>query len=127
LAFITVQLGPFVDTGLCRSWSCIEAAHPNIVIWYDLGIGITTEGLWAQVLLGFAFLNIVLAIFNMLPIPPLDGSKLLPLVLPEKGKRVFYQVSQYGFLILFALVFVVFRGRLGFLSDAVGWLMRGFV
>jgi Zn-dependent protease len=59
----------------------------------------------------------------MLPIPPLDGSKLVPLFLSERGRLRFYQFSQYGFLILFLLLFV-FEDALSFMGDAIGWLMR---
>ena len=62
-------------------------------------------------------------IFNLLPIPPLDGSKLVPLVLSERGRVRFYQISQYGFLILFLLLFV-FDEALFFMGDAIGWVMR---
>ncbi|MDH3426374.1 MAG: site-2 protease family protein [Acidimicrobiia bacterium] len=64
----------------------------------------------------FGLLNAVLAVFNLLPIPPLDGSRLLPLVLTPNGRRMYAQVEQYGFLILFALVFVW--------RDGLGRMMR---
>ena len=72
---------------------------------------------------GFVLVNVALALFNMLPIPPLDGSKLVPLVLSERARIRFYQFSQYGFLILFLLLFV-FEDALAFMGDAIGWLMR---
>jgi Zn-dependent protease len=59
----------------------------------------------------------------MLPIPPLDGSKLLPLLLPPRAQEVFFRVSQYGFIILFALVFV-FRDALAFLGSWIGAVIR---
>ena len=51
-------------------------------------------------------LNIYLAVFNLIPIPPLDGSKILAGVLPQATAYKFLTtVEQYGFLILMALVF----------------------
>ena len=51
-------------------------------------------------------LNVYLAIFNLIPIPPLDGSKILAGVLPQATAYKFLNtVEQYGFLILMALVF----------------------
>jgi Zn-dependent protease len=70
--------------------------------------------------------NIALAVFNMLPIPPLDGSRLLPLVLPERARAVYHRFAPYGFLILIMLIFV-FRGSLRFVSAVIGWIMRGFL
>lgn len=50
-------------------------------------------------------INVVLAVFNLLPIPPLDGSSLLERVLPERYLPGWYRFRPYGMLILFALVF----------------------
>jgi Zn-dependent protease len=85
-----------------------------------------TGGLGARVLLAAILVNIALAVFNMLPIPPLDGSRLLPLVLPERARAVYHRFAPYGFLILIMLIFV-FRGSLRFVSAVIGWIMRGFL
>ena len=90
------------------------------------GEGILTESLPERMLLAAILVNVALAIFNMLPIPPLDGSRLLPLVLPERARAAYYSVSQFGFLILFALVFL-FDGALSFIGDWIGWIMRIFI
>ena len=49
------------------------------------------------------FLNLLLAAFNFIPIPPLDGSKILAAVLPDSASRVMEQIQQYGFIILLVL------------------------
>jgi Zn-dependent protease len=49
--------------------------------------------------------NITLAAFNLLPIPPLDGSRFLRLFVSEQGRRRLDQIEPYGFLILFGLIF----------------------
>jgi Zn-dependent protease len=46
----------------------------------------------------------MLAVFNMLPIPPLDGSNVLLGLLPPRLAAQFSQLRQYGFLILYALL-----------------------
>ncbi len=48
-------------------------------------------------------LNISLAVFNMIPIPPLDGSRLLAALLPEQGQNILDFLERYGFFILIAL------------------------
>ena len=58
----------------------------------------------------FAVVNVMLGIFNFLPIPPLDGAALIERVLPEEWLPAWYQFRQYGFLILFLLVFTFHVG-----------------
>lgn len=49
-------------------------------------------------------LNLLLAIFNLLPIPPLDGSKVFSLLLPEKDANAYLSFSSIGFFVIFALL-----------------------
>lgn len=54
-------------------------------------------------------LNILLAVFNLIPIPPLDGSKLLFAILPLSMRKVEYFLEQYGIFILLLFVFFGFQ------------------
>lgn len=56
-------------------------------------------------------INLILAIFNLLPIPPLDGSKVLASQLGYAGAKFLDNLNQYGFLILIALLYT---GIIGF-------------
>ena len=52
-------------------------------------------------------LNLVLAIFNMLPIPPLDGGRILVSIMPGVLARPYAKLERFGLLILLGLVFLV--------------------
>jgi Zn-dependent protease len=49
------------------------------------------------------FYNVVFAVFNILPIPPLDGSKVLMVFLPNKALPTFYEIQKYGMFIILGL------------------------
>ncbi len=51
-------------------------------------------------------LNLSLFVFNLLPFPPLDGSKILSTFLPESFQPIFALLEQYGFIILMALIYM---------------------
>ena len=63
------------------------------------------SGMAQQVLLLLAHINIILAAFNLIPIPPLDGSKILMGFAPESVNRVLIQIEPFGFFIVIGLLY----------------------
>ena len=75
-------------------------------------------------LLMVAVLSIGLGLFNLVPIPPLDGSKVLFAVLPDRAYDQLMRYERYGMLVLFALVF--FDVGSSALSNAIRWVFDLF-
>ena len=67
----------------------------------------------------FILLNVSLFVFNMLPIPPLDGSRVLYAFSPRGLRRVLEQIEPYGFFIIIALVVLGLGGAIGVLNEIV--------
>lgn len=58
------------------------------------------------------FINAILGTFNLLPIPPLDGSKILACLLPGHLAARFMQLEKYGFIILILMAFTGILGKI---------------
>lgn len=69
-----------------------------------VSIGAETEILVGWFLLIVVRLNLLLGIFNLIPIPPLDGSKIFALLLPEKEAAAYLSIGMVGIFILFFLL-----------------------
>ena len=57
-------------------------------------------------------INVYLALFNLIPVPPLDGSKILAGLLPDKGAAFIYSLEQFGPLLLLLLIFTNMTGKI---------------
>ena len=68
------------------------------------------------------FINLLLAFFNLIPIPPLDGSHVLYRLLPPRAAELYRSMGRFGFMAILALVFF-FRGLLLLLLTPVFILM----
>ena len=123
-----------------RDWAIVGAAGP---ISNFLMAGLLTAlfaalihlGLWTrestggQILVAGAFANVLLGLFNLVPIPPLDGSRVIQFFLQGEALRAYQRLERFGLLILVGILFLapeVFWGILRplmefFLSTYAQW------
>jgi Zn-dependent protease len=65
----------------------------------------------AVILYTLLSINLVLAVFNLIPVPPLDGSKILAMLLPAQYDNVMATLTQYGPFILLLMIVPLFGGQ----------------
>ena len=85
-----------------------------------LGLITNYSNLGGTILINFIFFNLILAIFNLIPLSPLDGGKILGQLLPPGLSEIFEQIDKYGPILLMVLLFVL--PTLGF--DLLGLIIN---
>lgn len=103
--FVTIQINPMLALGEASS------------------IGT----MWLIFIINFIFANAALAVFNLLPIPPLDGSRIISAVLPAKIAYYYNKYENYIMLVvLLLLYFNILDGAIFFLRDGLMAALEGF-
>ena len=77
------------------------------IIWFGLWKYIPNSGFNQMAYFGVV-LNLMLMVFNLIPIPPLDGSRVISAFLPNQTAIRYNRLERWGFLIILALLFIPF-------------------
>lgn len=111
-------------------WVALAGPASNIILAIMFGAALQLLPISAALgtlLYIIVYANVLLAVFNMVPIPPLDGSKVLLAIIPDRMWQLKEALQRYGFFILIFFVFYLFpfitpiiRGLTGLFTGGVG-------
>jgi Zn-dependent protease len=111
---VPVKFGQLRNPRWDMIWVAIAGPAMNIALAIISAIllvlftqGINDDSVFANVLMRSLSLNAILAVFNMLPLPPLDGSKVVAPFLPIELARPYLGFERFGMVVLLLVVFVL--------------------
>jgi Zn-dependent protease len=121
-----VPINPFRFGRLKKDLALVAASGPASNLFLALVFSVIfrianafgdSTGIVPKIMAYGVLINLVLAFFNLIPIPPLDGSRILFRFLPDRIAEVYISLERYGFFIIFLLLYL----------GMINWLISPFV
>ncbi|WP_041720652.1 site-2 protease family protein [Pseudodesulfovibrio piezophilus] len=121
---LTAIAGPGVNFILAAVFAIVM--HILTTIQFQSGT------LWESIIVPFylicqagVYVNLILGIFNLIPIPPLDGSNVLAYFLPPRIAQLYMSLSRYGFIVLIGLILIGQYSGYSLIGQVIFPLVRG--
>ena len=113
-----VQFDPFNLKNPRRDAAIISFAGPLSNIILAVTLAIILQIIELPLLYPFIYLNVTLAVFNLIPVHPLDGFKIVGGFLSPEKAHEWYQLERYGFIFLLAMILPIHNGM-----SMISWLI----
>jgi Zn-dependent protease len=111
--------GPLTNLGLALVGALVAR-----LLGFDALTLLQSQEVFVQILSTFIVVNLAFFIFNMIPFPPLDGSRVLYAIAPEPVQRIMAQIESFGLLGFVAFFFLLFRYIAPIMQNIILFLMN---